>query len=73
MNNIQNYFSVKDIKLKYYMFKYLWNNKENVFFILSNNESTAIKSFIKESEKTGFNIDISDILIIQELSLINPN
>jgi hypothetical protein len=73
MNNIQNYFSVKDIKLKYYMFKYLWNNKENVFFILSNNESTAIKSFIKESEKAGFDIDISDILIIQELSLTNPN
>ena len=65
--------SIKNLKLKYYVITYFWNNKDNVYFIISINEMTALVYFFTQSLLSGIVLSKKDILDIKELEIMNPN
>jgi hypothetical protein len=65
--------SIRDKKLKYYVITYFWNEKENVYFIISTNETTALNYFFMQSLLVGVLLKREDILNIKELEIMNPN
>ena len=65
--------SIKNLKLKYYVIMYYWNNKDNVYFVISNSEVTALAYFFTESLLSGIILSKENIIDIKELEIMNPN
>jgi hypothetical protein len=65
--------SIRNKKLKYYVIMYFWNEKENVYYIISTNETTALNYFFVENLLIGILLKREDILSIKELDMMNPN
>ena len=68
-----NSMSIRNLKLKYYLIMYYWNNKENAYFIVSTDETTALKNLFMQSLNVGVVLKKDDILDIKEIEIMHPN
>jgi hypothetical protein len=65
--------SIRNKKLNYYVITYFWNEKENVYFIVSTSEAIALAYFLTESISTNIVLKKEDILNIKEIEIMHPN
>jgi hypothetical protein len=63
--------SIRNMKFKYYVIKYLVGEQECVYFLVNTSETLAIENFINQIEKTKLEID--GIMSINEIEILNPN
>ena len=63
--------SIRNMKFKYYVIKYLVGEQECVYFLVNTSETLAIENFINQIEKTKLEID--GIMSINEIEIMNPN
>lgn len=65
--------SIRNLKLKYYVITYYWNNKDNIYSIISTDEIVALTYFVSQSFSSGMALSKENILDIKELEIMNPN
>ena len=65
--------SIRNLKLKYYVITYFWNNKDNIYSIISTDEIVALTYFVSQSFSSGMTLSKENILDIKELEIMNPN
>lgn len=65
--------SIRNLKLKYYVITYYWNNKDNIYSIISTDEIVALTYFVSQSFSSGVVLSKENILDIKELEIMNPN
>ena len=63
--------SIRNMKFKYYVIKYLVGEQECVYFLVNTSETLAIENFINQIEKSKLEID--GIMSINEIEIMNPN
>lgn len=63
--------SIRNMKFKYYVIKYLVGEQECVYFLVNTSETLAIENFINQIKKSKLEID--GIMSINEIEIMNPN
>jgi hypothetical protein len=65
--------SIRNKKLNYYVITYSFNEIENVYFIVSTSETTAVNFFLSQNAAANVSVGKEDILNVSEIGMMNPN
>ena len=65
--------SIRNMDLKYYVITYLFKEQENVYFIVSSSQKTAISYFILQARKNGLDINLEEIIKVNAIEIANSN